>query len=109
MRLLLTFFAISAVLLMNPNEKTFSVDLEAGEQIFVSNCAACHSGGNNIVVPAKTLKKDILSENKMNSVAAITIQVTNGKEGMPPFGGKLESDEIENVANYVLAQSESGW
>nr|YP_009739020.1 cytochrome c553 [Palmaria decipiens]QIC19459.1 cytochrome c553 [Palmaria decipiens] len=45
----------------------------------------------------------------MNSVDAITTQVTNGKGAMPAFGGRLESDDINNVANYVLSQSESGW
>jgi cytochrome c6 len=57
----------------------------------------------------KTLKKDVLEANGMNSVAAITNQVTNGKNAMPAFGGRLDDSDIEDVANYVLSQSEKGW
>ena len=45
----------------------------------------------------------------MRSLAAIKNQVTNGKNAMPAFGGRLKDDEIEAVANYVLSQAEKGW
>ena len=32
-------------------------------------------------------------------------QVTNGKNAMPAFGGRLDEDEIKNVAAYVFDQS----
>jgi len=86
-----------------------AANIEAGEQIFNANCAACHAGGNNAIITEKTLKKDVLAANSMDSVDAITTQVTNGKGAMPAFGGRLEADDIENVANYVLSQSEKGW
>lgn len=57
----------------------------------------------------KTLKKDALSDNQMNSVKAITYQVTNGKNAMPAFGGRLAESDIEDVANFVLSKSEEGW
>lgn len=107
MRLLLTLITVCCVFFANIN--TFAADLEVGEQIFTANCASCHAGGNNVIMPDKTLKKDILADNGMNSVAAITTQVKNGKNSMPSFGGRLAEDDIENVANYVLSQSESGW
>nr|YP_009297814.1 cytochrome c553 [Kumanoa americana]AOM67548.1 cytochrome c553 [Kumanoa americana] len=84
-------------------------NIEAGEQIFNANCAACHSGGNNVIVPDKNLKKDTLEENKMYSINAITNQVTNGKNAMPAFGARLSDDDINNVANYVLSQAEQNW
>ena len=86
-----------------------ATDLDAGEQVFSANCSACHAGGNNAIMPDKTLKKDVLEENSMNSVDAITNQVKNGKNAMPAFGGKLADEDINNVANYVLTQSEKGW
>ena len=86
-----------------------AADLAAGEQVFSANCTACHAGGNNAIMPEKTLKKDALEENGMNSVTAITTQVKNGKNAMPSFGGRLTDEEIDNVANYVLNQSEQGW
>lgn len=84
-------------------------DLAAGEQVFSANCTACHAGGNNLIMPEKTLKKDALEENGMNSITAITTQVKNGKNAMPAFGGRLTDDDIDNVASYVLNQSEQGW
>nr|AYR06564.1 cytochrome c553 [Rhodogorgon sp.] len=87
----------------------YAADLQAGEQIFSANCSACHAGGNNAIMPEKTLKKDVLELNNMNSISAITTQVKNGKNAMPAFGGRLADEDIENVANYVLNQSEQGW
>lgn len=86
-----------------------AADLAAGEQVFSANCTACHAGGNNAIMPQKTLKKEALEENEMNSVAAITMQVKNGKNAMPAFGGRLSDEDIDNVASYVLSQSEQGW
>jgi cytochrome c6 len=88
---------------------TFAADIENGEKIFTANCSACHAGGNNVIMPEKTLKKDALESNGMKSVDAITYQVTNGKNAMPAFGGRLGDNDIEDVANYVLQQSEKGW
>ena len=89
--------------------KSNAADLAAGEQVFSANCAACHAGGNNAIMPEKTLKKDALESNSMYSISAITTQVKNGKNAMPAFGGRLADEDIDNVANYVLSQSEQGW
>ena len=108
MKLISTILLIFSIIFTGTHS-IFAADLEAGEQIFSANCAACHAGGNNAVTPEKTLKKEVLAENGMNSISAITNQVNNGKNSMPAFGGRLADDEIENVANYVLNQSEQGW
>nr|P00111.1 RecName: Full=Cytochrome c6; AltName: Full=Cytochrome c-553; AltName: Full=Cytochrome c553; AltName: Full=Soluble cytochrome f [Neopyropia tenera]pir/JC5849/ cytochrome c6 - red alga (Porphyra yezoensis) [Neopyropia yezoensis]1GDV_A Chain A, CYTOCHROME C6 [Neopyropia yezoensis] len=84
-------------------------DLDNGEKVFSANCAACHAGGNNAIMPDKTLKKDVLEANSMNTIDAITYQVQNGKNAMPAFGGRLVDEDIEDAANYVLSQSEKGW
>lgn len=89
--------------------QAIAADVENGERIFTANCAACHAGGNNVIMPEKTLKKEALQENGMKSVSAITYQVTNGKNAMPAFGGRLSDTDIEDVANYVLSQSDKGW
>nr|YP_010726294.1 cytochrome c553 [Hypnea brasiliensis]WCH55252.1 cytochrome c553 [Hypnea brasiliensis]WDY84769.1 cytochrome c553 [Hypnea brasiliensis] len=87
----------------------FAADLEAGEQIFTANCSACHAGGNNAIMPEKTLKEDVLENNGMKSIEAITTQVKNGKNAMPAFGGRLADEDIDNVASYVLSQAAKGW
>jgi cytochrome c6 len=84
-------------------------DAASGAKIFGANCAACHMGGNNVVMADKTLKKDALDKYQMASLEAITTQVKNGKNAMPAFGGRLTAAQIEDVATYVLDQSEKGW
>ena len=37
-----------------------AADLSAGEEVFANNCAACHTGGANVVQAEKTLAKDAL-------------------------------------------------
>ncbi|HEY9850288.1 MAG TPA: c-type cytochrome [Leptolyngbyaceae cyanobacterium] len=84
-------------------------DAAKGAKIFNANCAACHMGGNNVIMAAKTLKKEALDKYGMNSLEAITNQVTNGKNAMPSFRGRLNAEQIADVASYVLEQSEKGW
>ena len=79
--------------------------LEKGEKVFKNNCMVCHTGGNNLIIPEKNLKKETLEANGMNTKNAISYQVLNGKNGMPAFGGRLKENEIEAVAIYVLEQS----
>jgi cytochrome c6 len=101
------FTVLTAIFVVsNP---VLAANIENGERIFTANCAACHAGGNNVIMPEKTLKKDALETNGMKSVSAITYQVTNGKNAMPAFGGRLSDTDIEDVANYVLSQSDKGW
>merc|ERR1712150_189387 len=85
-----------------------AADLENGEGIFGGNCAACHAGGNNSVVPEKKLKKEALQTYGKYEVAAIIKQVTYGNGAMPAFGERLGPDDIEDVANYVRAQADKG-
>ena len=80
-----------------------------GAKIFTANCAACHMGGRNLVAAAKTLKKDALEKYNMNSLEAIVYQVKNGKNAMPAFKGRLNDQQIEDVASYVLEKSDQDW
>lgn len=84
-------------------------DEASGAKIFSANCAACHAGGRNVIMANKTLQKKALEKYAMNSMEAIVTQVTNGKNAMPSFKGRLSSAQIEDVASYVLAQAEKGW
>jgi len=70
----------------------FAGDAGEGAQIFSGNCAACHAGGQNVIMPEKTLE-----------------QVTNGKNAMPAFGGRLSDADIQNVATYVITTAKEGW
>nr|YP_010335745.1 cytochrome c553 [Chroothece richteriana]UNJ14151.1 cytochrome c553 [Chroothece richteriana] len=105
----MVFCVVSFVLAYMISTSGIAADIEHGEQIFTANCAACHAGGNNVIMPNKTLEKDVLAEYGMDSVSAITNQVINGKNAMPAFGGRLDDTDIEDVANYVLSQATTGW
>nr|UNJ16280.1 cytochrome c553 [Boldiaceae sp.] len=91
------------------SENTLAANIEHGEQVFSANCSACHIGGTNVIMADKKLTREDLATNQMNSISAITYQVTNGKNAMPSFGARLNESDIEDVANYVLSQSEKGW
>ncbi|MDZ7961222.1 MAG: c-type cytochrome [Aulosira sp. DedQUE10] len=84
-------------------------DSASGAKVFSANCASCHAGGKNLVQANKTLKKDALEKYGMYSAEAIIAQVTNGKNAMPAFKGRLKPDQIEDVAAYVLEQADKGW
>ena len=91
-----------------------AADLAAGAQVFSSNCAACHIGGNTAVMAQKTLKVDALEQyldgyGAEHDINAIVKQVTYGKNAMAAFGTRLSEEEIANVAAYVQDQSDKGW
>ena len=98
----------AALLVATP---AFAGDADAGEKIFNANCAACHAGGQNSVVPDHTLEKSAIEKFLTGGFkeSSVVTQVTNGKGAMPAFGGRLSDDDIANVATYVISKSEEGW
>lgn len=91
------------------NGLAIAADLENGGKLFTANCAACHALGSNRVVAAKNLKKAALEKYDMYSVEKIAYQITKGKNAMPAFGKKLNAQQIEDVASYVIARADAGW
>ena len=69
--------------------------------------AACHGGGNNVVDPTKTLRKEAIKQYLTGGLTeeAIVYQVTNGKNGMPAWEDVLSEEEIQAVASYVYDQA----
>ena len=101
----------AGVLAVGAPVAAFAADAAAGQQIFDGNCAACHAGGQNVIVPEKTLEREDLEQyldGGFNEKAVIR-QVTNGKNAMPAFGGRLPDDDIANVAAFVISTSRAGW
>ena len=89
----------------------FAGDAGAGEKVFSGNCAACHAGGQNVIMPEKTLEKAALEEYLDGGFneGSVVKQVTNGKNAMPAFGGRLSDTDIANVATYVIGTAKEGW
>ena len=102
-RVSFSFFVVSFFFF--PFHEVKASSFEKGEKIFLNNCAVCHTGGNNIIIPEKNLKKETLEANGMTTKSAIAYQVLNGKNGMPAFGGRLKENDIDAVAIYVLQES----
>nr|YP_009394250.1 cytochrome c553 [Leptosiphonia brodiei]ARW62812.1 cytochrome c553 [Leptosiphonia brodiei] len=106
----LSFFIILFICISSVFSEEFSVDLDAGEQIFTQNCVSCHAGGNNLINPDATLSLVDLKKNSRDNLPAIIKQVTNGGNGMTAFSGRLSEEDIFNVANYVFNQAKTdGW
>jgi cytochrome c6 len=105
-RFAIALFVIITFFLSSP---AFAGNITSGAKVFDTNCAACHLRGGNVVNAQKTLKQDALAKYEMASLDAIKSQVTNGKNAMPAFKGRLNDQQIEDVAAYVLDQSEKGW
>jgi cytochrome c6 len=99
---------VAAAIAVTP---AFAADVGAGEQIFNANCAACHAGGQNVIMPEKTLEKEALDQYLAGgrSEKSVMTQVTGGKNAMPAFGGRLSDEDIANVAAYVIATADAGW
>ena len=112
MRRLFSLVALCLALVLGA-APSFAADIAHGGQIFSANCAACHMGGGNVVNAERTLKKDALEAYLANyssgPEAAVSYQVTNGKNAMPAFGGKLSDADIADVAAYVIDMADKGW
>jgi alcohol dehydrogenase (cytochrome c) len=73
-------------------------DAMAGKEVFAENCSVCHGatghGGNG--------GPDLRTQPLAAEQAGAEKQVTEGGGGMPAFGGSLSTEEIEDVAAYVV-------
>lgn len=72
----------------------------AGKEVFASaGCGSCHTlqeaGTSGTVGPD-------LDQSSIDEAGAVQ-QITNGGGGMPPFGGQLSEQEIQDVAAFVVA------
>ena len=87
--------------------------LERGEQIFNSNCAACHMGGGNVIRANRTLKISDLNNHveaySSSPLEALEHEIEDGLNAMPSYADKLSEEEIVAVATYVEQRAELGW
>jgi cytochrome c6 len=84
----------------------FSASMRAddGATVFKAKCAMCHGPDGSGSTPAgKAMKaRDFsLPEVQSQSDAQLTEIVTNGKNKMPAYKGKLTDDQIKDLVAYV--------
>jgi cytochrome c6 len=77
---------------------------DAGKMTFETNCSVCHDedGSGDTPIGMSLEIPDLRSDavQKLSDEELIAI-VTNGKDPMPSFKGKLTADEIKGVIAYV--------
>lgn len=77
---------------------------DAGKITFEANCSVCHDedGSGDTPIGMSLEIPDLRSDEvqKLSDEELIAI-VTNGKDPMPSFKGKLTADEIKGVVAYV--------
>ena len=112
-KLIALLLAISLPLVSASPAVALDSTLERGEQIFSSNCAACHMGGGNVIRASRSLKlRDLnahLEEYPQDPLEALEHQIEDGKNAMPAYAGQLSEEDIVAVATYVEQQAELGW
>jgi mono/diheme cytochrome c family protein len=74
--------------------------IEAGENVFTTNCAVCH--GDQLVSTGQTFDLRRLKDNER---ARFDNSVRNGKNQMPPWKGVLTDEEIDQVWHYIRANA----
>ena len=74
--------------------------IEAGENVFNTNCAICH--GDQLVSTGQTFDLRRLKDNER---VRFENSVRNGKNQMPPWKGKLTDEEIDQLWHYIRANA----
>ena len=103
-------------------ETEISVDLEAGQTLYLENCASCHgvdlegqenwrSAGDDGVLPAPPHDKTghtwhhpdslLFNYTKLGGKELLASQGIEFNSGMPAFGDVLSDPEILNVIAYI--------
>lgn len=77
--------------------------ISAGSAIFARNCSPCH--GAHMADPQAAFDLRTFPHDQH---ARFVTSVTNGKNSMPPWGGLLKPEEIEDLWAYVGAGEKGG-
>jgi mono/diheme cytochrome c family protein len=75
-----------------------------GADVFKSKCAVCHGAdGKGATAMGKSLKlRDLSSADvQQQSDADLANIITNGKDKMPKYDGKLTKDQINSVVKFI--------
>lgn len=95
---MLAFFAVLAITSCSPAPDKAQL-VEEGENIFITNCAACHNetGEGFEEIPALAGNPFVTLENP----APVVDTVMNGRGSMPSFRGSLSDEEAAAVITYI--------
>jgi mono/diheme cytochrome c family protein len=94
----LAFVCITASAQKSPSRKFSAKQVSAGAAIFARNCSPCH--GAHMADPEGAFDLRTFPHDQHSRFIN---SVTNGKNSMPPWGGLLKPEEIEELWAYVVA------
>jgi cytochrome c6 len=100
--------AVFVVLLFanEPSTDASAADAHPGAEIYRSNCAACHGadggGGRGPALGGGAVLA------RFPEVADQIAVVTDGRGGMPSFGGDLTPEQVEDVVDYTRTELGAG-
>jgi cytochrome c6 len=98
-RITLAFFLLFALTGMAAAQ-----GVAAGKSLFTSKCSLCHGAdgtGNTAVGKSLKIKNLRSPEVQSQSDADLKTIITNGKNKMPSFKGKLTDAQIDQAIAYV--------
>lgn len=83
----------------------------AGEKLCNAHFAACHAGGDNVVVADHTLEKTAVEKYLTGGFneKAVVCHSSNGKTKIQLFSQRLSDAEVAAVAVYVVKKVKNGW
>jgi len=111
--------SISVLSFCMASSPTWAFDGDAAAAFSSRGCVGCHSAGGNVVVPSATLFSKDLERNGLTSKADVSSIIELGKGKMPgygeecapkgacTFGPRIEAEEIDALASYVLERAQS--
>ena len=82
----------------NKPRKFTTKQIQAGADLFEQNCSACH--GAHMADPEGAFNLRTFPHDQHRRFVE---SVTKGKNSMPPWGGLLKPEEIEDLWAYVVA------
>lgn len=124
---MLGLLAAAALLFSAPASPALAADAAPDAAAFSKSCAACHSGGGNVVNGAQTLRAGdlrragLLSSDPDADTAALAGVIERGRgtmygfgdtcapRGACTFGPRLDAATVAALASFVRQQALAGW
>ncbi|MSQ51806.1 MAG: cytochrome c [Betaproteobacteria bacterium] len=100
MRVFRTAFFVMTALAAAQATAQDKAKIQAGETVYNNYCQTCH--GDRLVSSGQTFD---LRRLRAEDRARFELSVVNGKGQMPPWKGVLDTQQIDQVWNYVLANT----
>lgn len=97
------FLTIAAASLLALSLAPSALAQSAGAATYKARCQMCHGADGQPTMAGKSMKALPLNspELKKASTATLIASVTNGKNKMPAYAGKLTDAQIKEVVEYL--------